>query len=69
MNGQAVAKHLENFIENNTREWFGVTAIQRDCRVSYNQGFRVMELGIEQGIFEEDPHKKYRVKMVEDAPI
>ena len=66
MNGQAVAKHLENFIENNDREWFGVAAIQRDCRVSYNQAFRVLELGVKQGAFEYDELKPYKYKMVRD---
>ena len=66
LNGQAVAKHLENFIENNEREWFGVTAIQRDCWVSYNQAFRVLELGVKQGAFEYDELKLYKYKMVED---
>lgn len=68
MNGSEVAENLERFINGNSREWFGVSAIQRDCRVSYNQGCRIIDLGIKQGIFEEDPckedpRKKYRLKM------
>jgi hypothetical protein len=67
MNNAAIQKHLERFIADNERIEFGVSAIQRDCRVSYNQGCRVMELGIKQGLFEQDERKPYRVKVVRDA--
>lgn len=65
MNGEAVKKHLENFIANNEREEFGCTAIARDCKIGYNDAFRVLETGIKNGQFEA-LFKPYRAKMVED---
>lgn len=66
MNGDQVKRHLERFIASNDREFFTATDIQRDCRVSYNQGYRVMELGVKQGLFEIDEREPYKYKMVRD---
>ncbi len=66
MNGDQVKKHLENFIASNDREVFGVSSIQRDCKVNYNNGKRVMDLGIKNGLFEYSELEPSRAIMVKD---
>jgi len=66
LNGQAVAKHLENFIENNNLEWFGVATIRRDCKIGYSHAFRVLQLGIKKGVFENEESETFKYKMVRD---
>lgn len=63
MNNATIKKHLENFIANNEREEFGCTAILRDCKISYNDAFRVLETGIKNGQFEA-LFQPYRARMV-----
>lgn len=65
MNGKQITKHLENFIENNERIEFGLTAIQMDCRIGRNEALRVMEAGIKSGDFLETM-VPYRVMLERD---
>jgi len=66
LNGDQVKKHLENFIANNEREWFGVASIRMDCKIGYSHSFRVLELGIKKGAFEKCENEQYKYKMVRD---
>ena len=41
-------------------------AIQRDCKVSYNHAFRIIELGVKKDLFKQNEREPYRYKMVKD---
>lgn len=69
MNGAEVKKHLESFIANNDRETLGASDIQRDCKISYSNAFRVLQLGVKKGLFNQDEIDYYKFRMVSNEPI
>ena len=58
--------HLDNYIENGRRgNYYGVSAIQRTCKIGYNLAAYVAERGVKQGVLEVDPDCEFKYKIVD----
>ena len=70
MNTPTIEENLKHFVSTyrDIDEWFGVSAVQRHCRLSYNNARRLIDLGVKQGVFVQNEAFPFRVKKSENAP-
>lgn len=56
-----MSKHLDELIERGQRNYpFGVSYVQRCCKIGYNLAKNIIDEGLENGVIFRDPNCEYK---------